>query len=233
MRSPGRRAAPRHGAPSVAARCGRPRPRAQSCRRRGRGRRRGSERRQARVRRRGAPFTPALRRLVLTPTFSAGLGVVVAAFLAATCYRTVLRFSAPIPGNDAHRPAAPSRNHGGTLASALPGVHIRPGRPAASGPAGLGGVAPQPRPGAAARSPAPGSRRRASPIGGSGTGRAGSPTGSRSRFQRDEGAAWTLALGYPGARIAGVQGARWEPGSPGGGVAQGITWPGWGQPQNS
>ena len=33
---------------------------------------------------------------------------------------------------------------------------------------------------------------------------------------------WSLAFGYPGSRIAGVQGARWERGSPGSGVARGL-----------
>jgi hypothetical protein len=40
---------------------------------------------------------------------------------------------------------------------------------------------------------------------------------------------WSLAFAYPGARIAGVQGARWEPGRVGSGVAQGVSWPGCGQ----
>jgi hypothetical protein len=76
-----------------------------------------------------------LRRLVVTPTFAAGLGVVVAAFLAANMSRTVLHFSAPIPGNqcssgDCHA----QQPHGGTVASARPGVHITPRVPAASGP---------------------------------------------------------------------------------------------------
>ena len=44
---------------------------------------------------------------------------------------------------------------------------------------------------------------------------------------------WSLALAYPGARIAGVQGARWEPVRAGAGVAQGVSWPGWGQPHRS
>ena len=44
---------------------------------------------------------------------------------------------------------------------------------------------------------------------------------------------WSLAFAYPGARIAAVQGARWEPGRPGGGVAQGVSRPGWGQPHRS
>ena len=83
----------------------------------------------------GRRISPALRRLVVTPTFAAGLGVVVAAFLAANMSRTVLHFSAPIPGNqcsagDCHA----QQPHGGTLASARPGVHITPSVPAASGP---------------------------------------------------------------------------------------------------
>ena len=45
--------------------------------------------------------------------------------------------------------------------------------------------------------------------------------------------AWSLAFAYPGARIAGVQGARWEPGRVGAGVAQGVSWPGWGQTHRS
>ena len=114
-------------------------------------------------------------------------------------------------------------------------MHITPGSPAASGPAtGLqpggtasasGGGGPQPSPGTPPLSITyqrvghwPGGFADRITISGL--------SGTRAH-------AWTLALGYPGARIAGVQGARWEPGSPGAGVAQGVTWPGWGQPQNS
>src|SRR6267378_835423 len=116
MRSPGRKAAPRHRAPSVAARA-----RAEAARRPGdtdgpagypgadgvpgadggaRVARWALVRRRARRGRPGGKrISPALRRLVVTPTFAAGLGVVVAAFLAANISRTVLHFSAPIPGN--------------------------------------------------------------------------------------------------------------------------------------
>ena len=122
----------------------------------------------------GARISPALRRLVVTPTFAAGLGVVVAAFLAANMSRTVLHFSAPIPGNqcsagDCHA----QQPHGGTLASARPGVHITPSAPAGSGPVTAiqsGGGQPgggQPgvsQPGGASRAgprPRPGQRRAA------------------------------------------------------------------------
>src|SRR5882757_4303638 len=159
MRSPGRKAAPRHRAPSVAARA-----RAEAARRPGdtdgpagypgadgvpgadggvpgadggaRVARWALVRRRARRGRPGGKrISPALRRLVVTPTFAAGLGVVVAAFLAANMSRTVLHFSAPIPGNqctagDCHA----QEPHGGTLVTAKPGVHITLGGPEASGP---------------------------------------------------------------------------------------------------
>src|SRR3984885_4697383 len=84
-----------------------------------------------RVRPRAKRISPALRRLVMTPTFAAGLGVVVAAFLAANMSRTVLHFSAPIPGNQCSAAGCHAQEpHGGTLASARPGVHITPSAPA-------------------------------------------------------------------------------------------------------
>jgi hypothetical protein len=195
--------------------------------------------RPERVRPRGKRIIPALRRLVVTPTFAAGLGVVVAAFLAANMSRAVLHFSAPIPGNqctsgDCH--VHVQEPHGGTLASARPGVHITPSVPSASGPAtGLrpggtasaagGGGGPQPSVGSRPVSITyqqvehwPGGFADQITISGL--------SGTRAR-------AWSLAFGYPGSRIAGVQGARWELGSPGAGVARGVAWPGWGQGQSS
>jgi hypothetical protein len=189
--------------------------------------------RPERVRPKAKRISPALRRLVMTPTFAAGLGVVVAAFLAANMSRTVLHFSAPIPGNqctsgDCHA----QQPHGGTLASARPGVHITPSAPSASGPAT--GLQPGSTASGAGGSAAPQPSVRSQPVsityqqvehwpGGfadqitiSGLG------GTKTR-------SWSLAFGYPGSRIAGVQGARWEPGSAGAGVARGVAWPGWGQ----
>ncbi len=141
MGSPGQRAEPRHRAPSAAARV-----RAYAARIRGRtGRgRHGADDvltglddarpRRNRSSSRGRRISPALRRLVVTPTFAAGLGVVVAAFLAANMSRTVLHFSAPIPGNQCSAGDCHAQPHGGTLASARPGVRITPRAPAASGP---------------------------------------------------------------------------------------------------
>ena len=189
----------------------------------------------SRVRRRIMRISPALRRLVVTPTFAAGLGVVVAAFLAANMSRTVLHFSAPIPGNqcssgDCHI----QKPHGGTLASARPGVPITPSGPAVSGPAtalhpggtksAAGGGRPHPSPGT---QPLAITYQRVSHWPGGFADRI-----TVSGLSGTKAHAWTLAFGYPGARIAGVQGARWEPGSPGAGVARGVTWPGGGQPHN-
>jgi Cellulose binding domain len=173
---------------------------------------------------------PALRRLVVTPTFAAGLGVVVAAGLAANMSRTVLHFSSPFPGQQCPaggcRPAHP---HGGTPASVRPGVHISPGQP-------------NPGPGAGARRP--GAMGGVAQLPGSGghqvtisyqltkqwsggfadqiiiTGMAG-----------PQYRTWTLAFGYPGARISSVQGARWQPGNADWGVARSsagpdTAWPG-------
>ena len=194
-------------------------------------------RRPEKVRRPGRRrLSPALRRLVVTPTFAAGLGVVVAAFLAANMSRTVLHFSAPLPSNQCTAGGCHAKEpHGGTLASARPGVHITPKAPATSGPAAA---------------PEPGST-------GSAAGGSNGPQASADRKeplsityrQLDEwpgGFAdqitisglsgtrphdWSLGFSYPGARIAGVQGARWEPGSGGstGVVARGVAWPGWAQ----
>ena len=205
----------------------------------------------------GVRISPALRRLVVTPTFAAGLGVVVAAFLAANMSRTVLHFSAPIPGNqcsagDCHA----QQPHGGTLASARPGVHITPSVPAGSGPVTAiqpGGSQPG---GSQAGVSQPGDSQQggtASAAGGSGgpqpsvSSRAFSityqqveqwPGGFADQItirglNGTRAQTWSLAFAYPGARIAGVQGAHWEPGRVGSGVAQGVSWPGWGQPHQS
>ena len=200
---------------------------------------------------------------MVTPTFAAGLGVVVAAFLAANMSRTVLHFSAPIPGNQCSAGACRAQQpHGGTLASARPGVHITPSVPAGPGPVTAiqpGGSQPggsQPggsQPGGSQSSVSqPGVNQpggTASAAGGSGGPQpsVGSRTFSITYQQVEQwpggfadqitihglngtrAQAWSLAFAYPGARIAGVQGARWKPGRAGAGMAQGVPWPGWGQ----
>ena len=230
---------------------------------------------------RGRRISPALRRLVVTPTFAAGLGVVVAAVLAANMSRTVLHFSAPIPGNQCTAGDCHTQPHGGQVASARPGVHITPRGPASSGPVTAvqpGGSQPgvnepsgsEPGGGQSGRSQSGGSQSGSSQSGGSqpgadqqgGTAPAAGDSGglqpsvggravsityqqveqwpggfadqitirglSGSRTQ-----AWSLSFAYPGSRIAAVQGARWEPGRTGAGAAQGVSWPGGGQPHQS
>jgi hypothetical protein len=167
---------------------------------------------------------------MVTPTFAAGLGVVVAAALAANMSRTVLHFSSPFPGK--HCPVGgcrPAHPHGGTLASARPGVHITPGQPS-------------PRAGADAHRP--GAMDGPAQLPGSG-GHHVTISYQLSR-QWSGGFAdqiiiagmagpqyrtWSLAFGYPGARITSVQGARWQPGSADWGVVKGsagpyTAWPG-------
>jgi hypothetical protein len=203
----------------------------------------------------GVRISPALRRLVVTPTFAAGLGVVVAAFLAANMSRTVLHFSAPIPRNQCSAGGCHAQEpHGGTLASARPGVHITPSVPAASGPV----TAIQPGGGQPGSGQSGVSQPSVNQPGGAAPAGSGGPqpsVGSRAfsiTYQQVEqwpggfadqitirglngtrAQAWNLAFAYPGARIAGVQGARWEPGRAGAGVAQGVSWPAWGQTHRS
>ena len=191
-----------------------------------------------------------------------------AAFLAANMSRTVLHFSAPIPGNQCSAGDCHAQEpHGGTLASARPGVHIKPSVPAASGPATAiqpGGSQPgDSQPGDSApggsqsggsqpggSQPGAGQQGGTTPAAGGGGGPQPSvssqafsityqqveqwPGGFADQitirgFSGSRAQAWSLAFAYPGARIAGVQGARWEPGRVGAGVAQGVSWPGWGQ----
>ena len=244
MRSPGRRAAPRHRAPSVAARwrAGSARlPRGPDDAAPGAGEVRGADRdppperaRPERARPGRKRISPALRRLVITPTFAAGLGVVVAAFLAANMSRTVLHFSAPIPGSQCTSGGCRiPKPHGGTLASARPGrphhaQRPRPGWPRhgapAPAPARRAGRRPRPASGGRPQPSVGQPARSASPTSRSSSGPAASPR----RPDHDQRAAagpgptpgaWPSA--YPGARIAGVQGARWEPGRVGAGVARG------------
>ncbi len=163
----------------------------------------------------------AMRRLMVTPTFAAGLGVVVAASLAANMTKTVLHFSSPVPGGQCQAGACHVQpSHGGTLASARPGVPIAVPRKGA-------GRAGSNTPGA--ESPSAGGQ------GGGGDGQV------RITYQVTEqwsggfadqitigglsgqDGAWSLAVAYPGARIAGVQGASWLWRSADSGVAQGAA----------
>jgi len=174
------------------------------------------------ARSRGVQIGPALRRLMVTPTFAAGLGVVVAASLAVSMTaRTVLHFSGPDQQKycTARGCASGSGQPGGvgTLASAKPGIRLLP---ATRGPSG---------------SP------RSTFSGGQGSGHvAGSPvviayqTTQKwswgfdgqimiSGIPASSLRTWRLAFDYPGTRIVEVQGAQWEPTGQDSGVAEAGT----------
>jgi Cellulose binding domain len=176
------------------------------------------------ARSRGAQVGPALRRLVVTPTFAAGLGVVVAAGLAVSMTaRTVLHFTGPDQQKSctlrgcAKGPGNPGGV--GTLASAKPGIRLLP---ATSGPSGS-------------------SRPRSTSSGGPGSGHvAGSPevidyqTTQKwpggfdgqiviSGIPASVRGTWRLAFDYPGTSIVEVQGAQWEPTGQDSGVAEAGT----------
>jgi hypothetical protein len=169
-------------------------------------------------------FGSAMRRLMVTPTFAAGLGVVVAASLAANMTKTVLHFSAPLPGGQCQIGAChPQPSHGGTLASARPGVPIAVPRQSAG--SGAGSSTPG------------GESANAGGVGGQGGGHGQVwityqvteqwPGGFADQITigglPGQGGGWSLAVAYPGARIAGVQGAAWLWRSADSGVAQGAV----------
>ncbi len=169
-------------------------------------------------------FGTAMRRLMVTPTFAAGLGVVVAASLAANMTKTVLHFSSPLPGRQC--PVGNCHlqpNHGGTLASARPGVPI---------PAQRKGGALSSTPGAGSGSDGGGPGWRGA-HGGHGhlwiTYQVTEqwPGGFADQITigglAGRGDYWSLAVAFPGARIAGVQGAAWLWRSTDSGVAQGTA----------
>lgn len=167
---------------------------------------------------------------MVTPTFAAGLGVLVAAGLAANMPRTVLHFSSPVPGIQCTAGVcATEEPNSGTLASARPGVHISPTPPATSGSTTTG------------RHQA--GQRGGGPAGASGPG--GRVTVTYQLIHQWQGgfideisitgmnagrSSWSLALGYPGARVTNVQGAQWQATSPDAGVAEGYPEPDSGGP---
>lgn len=157
----------------------------------------------------------ALRRTAVTPTFAAGLGVVLAGVLALTTARTVIRYGPdPDPSAGGHPCALrnclePGGGGPGQPASAQPGrklVTPVPARvkshgtaPATAGSAGAGGGTPPPG-GPAVRYQTvhrwPGGFLEQVVVN---TGPGPAPAG------------WELLLTYPGAQIVHVWGGRWVP----------------------
>jgi hypothetical protein len=156
---------------------------------------------------RPTPLGTAVRRVVVTPTFAAGLGVVIAAGMAYPMTKTVISYGGTPPAGGEPCPvegcATPNGN--GDLATASPGQRLESPPPAA----------PRPDPSA---SPAPG---------GEGALAAGRPVMQYQTLRQwDSGffgqvtitdtggsaqASWQLRLSYDSAHIIGVWGGKWSP----------------------
>jgi len=151
-------------------------------------------------------FSTAVRRVVVTPTFAAGLGVVIAAAMAYPMTKTVISYGGTPPAG-----GSPCRLDG-----------------CVGGTDGSGSLATA-RPGAPLRSPAPTTDpgRAAPPAPGTGTVVTGQPLMQYQTLREWDGgfigqitisdasgsipASWQLRLAYDSARIIGVWGGRWSP----------------------
>jgi hypothetical protein len=97
----------------------------------------------------------AVRRVIVTPTFAAGLGIVIAAVLAYPTSRTIFKYSAPNWGAEHCHPAACVQGNPGAVrqATARPGRRLIPPTPAAQTPQASAQPSPSvssaPSPGAA------------------------------------------------------------------------------------
>jgi hypothetical protein len=84
---------------------------------------------------RPTPLGTAVRRVVVTPTFAAGLGVVIAAGMAYPMTKTVISYGgAPPAGGGSCLTAGCVGDGSGDLATASPGQRIEPPTPAATSP---------------------------------------------------------------------------------------------------
>jgi hypothetical protein len=157
---------------------------------------------------------------MVTPTFAAGLGVVVAASLAANMTKTVLHFSSPFPGTQCTAGVCTTEKpNSGTLASARPGVHIRQ----ATGHSGehRAGTGPADQDG----------RQVIVSYQVIYQGQGGFIDEIRiSGINEQQQSSWSLAFGYPGAQVTDVRGAQWQATSPDAGVAEGYAPRGAGGP---
>jgi hypothetical protein len=169
---------------------------------------------------------PALRRLMVTPTFAAGLGVVVAAGLAVSMTsRTVLHFSGPEGKPCAVRGCASGldRSPGaGTPASASPGKRLVPStlgpensaRPSPSFIGGKGGEDSDHHSGSQVVIDYETTQRWSWGFDGQIT---------ISGLTHSALSTWRLGFSYPGTRIVEVQGAQWQSTGDNSGIAQAET----------
>src|SRR5215475_8675412 len=153
---------------------------------------------------RPTPLGTAVRRVVVTPTFAAGLGVVIAAGMAYPMTKTVISYGGTPPAGGGSCLTAGCVGDGGELATASPGQRLETPPPAAKSPDPSAAPAPS----------------------GGGTVAAGPPPVMQYQTLRqwqsgffgqvtitDTGgsaqANWQLHLSYDSAHIIGVWGGRW------------------------
>jgi len=151
-------------------------------------------------------FSTAVRRVVVTPTFAAGLGVVIAAAMAYPMTKTVISYGGTPPAGGARcrlDGCVGGTDGSGSLATASPGAQLR----------------------SPSRTTDPGSAARSAP--GAGTVAAGHPLMQYQTLRQWDGgfigqitisdvsgsvpAHWQLRLAYGSSRIIGVWGGKWSP----------------------
>jgi Cellulose binding domain len=154
---------------------------------------------------RPTPLGTAVRRVVVTPTFAAGLGVVIAAGMAYPMTKTVISYGGAPPAGGAPCLTAGCVAGSGELATASPGQRLESPPPAAKSPDPSAAPAPS----------------------GGGTVAAGAPPVMQYQTLRqwqsgffgqvtitDPGgsaqANWQLSLSYDSAHIIGVWGGKWS-----------------------
>lgn len=155
-------------------------------------------------------FSTAMRRVMVTPTFAAGLGVVIAAVLAYPMTRTVISYGrtppariAPCVGDGC---GSGTQDGGGSLATARPGKRLASPAPAAKHPQ------PSPAPatgGSGASAPGPQPVMHYQTLHQWQGGFVGEITITGPGVQAS--AHWQLRITYGSARIIGVWGGQWTP----------------------
>jgi len=154
---------------------------------------------------RPTPLGTAVRRVVVTPTFAAGLGVVIAAGMAYPMTKTVISYGgAPPAGGGSCLTAGCVGDGSGDLATASPGERLEPPPPAATSPDPSAAPAPSGG-GTVAAGPPPVMQYQTLRQWQSGFFGQVTITASGGSAQAN----WQLHLSYDSAHIIGVWGGKW------------------------
>jgi len=154
---------------------------------------------------RPTPLGTAVRRVVVTPTFAAGLGVVIAAGMAYPMTKTVISYGgAPPAGGGSCLTAGCVGDGSGELATARPGQRLESPPPAATSPDPSAAPAPSGG-GTVAAGPPPVMQYQTLRQWQSGFFGQVTITGGGGSAQAN----WRLHLSYDSARIIGVWGGKW------------------------